>query len=140
MKLLQAGDADPDEVMLARCKYQAQLDEYARFSKKMGLKQERARIYLDMQGRVAPHKKTSLRVADTTDKWAKEAKEELLREEWAIARRAKEIAVIYDSQGNYLFTKRGGETEVIFKKDERVYCFSQSSIRRFVFYCGLDIV
>lgn len=116
VKLLQAGDADPDEVMLARCKYQAQLDEYARFSKKMGLKQERARIYLDMQGRVAPYRKTSLRVADTTDKWAKEAKEELLREEWSIARRAKEIAVIYDSQGNYLFTKRGGETEVIFKK------------------------
>ena len=58
VKLLQAGDADPDEVMLARCKYQAQLDEYARFSKKMGLKQERERIYLDMQGRVAPTIKT----------------------------------------------------------------------------------
>lgn len=57
VKLLQAGDADPDEVMLARCKYQAQLDEYARFSKKMGLEQERARIYLDMQGRVAPYRK-----------------------------------------------------------------------------------
>ena len=58
VKLLQEGDADPDEVMLARCKYQAQLDEYARFSKKMGLKQERERIYLDMRGRVAPSKKT----------------------------------------------------------------------------------
>lgn len=57
VKLLQEGDADPDEVMLARCKYQAQLDEYARFSKKMGLKQERERIYLDMQGRVATNTK-----------------------------------------------------------------------------------
>lgn len=55
VQLLQKGDADPDEVMLARCKYQAQLDEYARFSKKMGLKQERERIYLDMRGRVAPN-------------------------------------------------------------------------------------
>lgn len=53
VKLLQEGDADPDEIMLARCKYQAQLDEYGRFSKKMGLKQERERIYLDMKGRVA---------------------------------------------------------------------------------------
>lgn len=53
VKMLQAGGADPDEVMLAKCKYQAQLDEYGRFSKKMGLKQERERIYLDMQGRVA---------------------------------------------------------------------------------------
>ena len=61
VKLLQSSDADPDEVMLARCKYQAQLDEYARFSKKMGLKQERARIYLDVQGRVAPESKNVMK-------------------------------------------------------------------------------
>lgn len=54
VKLLEAGGADSDEIMLARCKYQGQLDEYARFSRKMGLKQERERIYLDMNGRVAP--------------------------------------------------------------------------------------
>lgn len=53
VKLLEAGGADPDEVMLARAKYQGQLDEYARFSKKMGLPQERERIYLDMRGRIA---------------------------------------------------------------------------------------
>lgn len=56
VKLLQSGGADPDEVMLARCKYQGQLNEYGVFSKKMGLKQERERIYLDLQGRVAPGK------------------------------------------------------------------------------------
>ena len=33
VQLLQEGGADPDEVMLAKCKYQGQLDEYARFSK-----------------------------------------------------------------------------------------------------------
>ncbi|MGN0332777.1 MAG: phage minor capsid protein [Lachnospiraceae bacterium] len=54
VELLKKGEADSDEVMLAKCKYQAQLDEYARFSKKMGLKQERERIYLDMKGRIAP--------------------------------------------------------------------------------------
>lgn len=56
--LLRKGGADPDEVMLAKCKYQAQLDEYARFSKKMGLKQERERIYMDMRGRIAPADKS----------------------------------------------------------------------------------
>ena len=56
VQLLQKGGADPDDVMLAKCKYQGQLDEYARFSNKMGLKQERERIYLDMKGRVAPGK------------------------------------------------------------------------------------
>lgn len=57
VQLLKEGGADSDDVMLARCKYQGQLDEYARFSKKMGLKQERERIYLDMRGRVAPESK-----------------------------------------------------------------------------------
>ncbi|MCI6120658.1 MAG: phage minor capsid protein [Blautia sp.] len=57
VQLLQKGDADPDEVMLARCKYQAQLDEYSRFSKKMGLKQERDRIYIDKRGFIASNTK-----------------------------------------------------------------------------------
>ena len=56
--LLRKGGAHPDEVMLAKCKYQAQLDEYARFSKKMGLKQERERFYMDMRGRIAPADKS----------------------------------------------------------------------------------
>ena len=55
--LLKKGDADPDEVMLARCKYQVQLDEYARFSNKMGLKQERERIYIDKRGFIASNTK-----------------------------------------------------------------------------------
>lgn len=58
VELLKAGGADSDMIMLARCKYQAQLDEYGRFSKKMGLEQERERIYLDMRGRVAPADKS----------------------------------------------------------------------------------
>lgn len=61
VKLLKKGDSDPDEVLLERCKYQGQLDEYARFSKKMGLKQERERIYLDMRGRKAPESKSVMR-------------------------------------------------------------------------------
>lgn len=62
VKLLEAGGADPDEIMLARCKYQGQLDEYARFSRKMGLKQERERIYLDLNGRVAPETKSIMKL------------------------------------------------------------------------------
>lgn len=61
VKLLQSGGADPDEVMLARCKYQGQLDEYGVFSKKMRLKQERERIYLDLQGRVAPESRSVMK-------------------------------------------------------------------------------
>lgn len=61
VRLLQTGKADPDEIMLAKCKYQGQLNEYARFSKKMGLKEERDRIYLDMRGRVAPESKSVMK-------------------------------------------------------------------------------
>ena len=39
--------------MLARVKYQGQLNEYSRFCKKMRLTEERERIYYDMRGRVA---------------------------------------------------------------------------------------
>lgn len=54
VSLLKESGADKEEVMIARCKYQAQLGEYSRFCKKMGLKEQRERIYYDMRGRVAP--------------------------------------------------------------------------------------
>ena len=51
---MKEGKADADEIMIARAKYQAQLNEYSQFCKKMGLKEQRERIYYDMRGRVAP--------------------------------------------------------------------------------------
>lgn len=54
VRCLEEGKADSDEIMLQKAKYQGQLGEYARFSRKMGLRQERERIYLDGHGRVAP--------------------------------------------------------------------------------------
>lgn len=57
VQLLQKGGADRDEVMLQKAKYQGQLDEYAQFSRKMGLSQERERIYMDGRGRVATNTK-----------------------------------------------------------------------------------
>lgn len=61
VQLLEKGGADPDEVMLMKAKYQGQLNEYARFSRKMGLKEERERIYLDMRGRVAPESSKAIK-------------------------------------------------------------------------------
>ena len=57
-RLLKQGDADPDDVLNARCKYQAMLDEYKAFSKKFGLPEQRERIYADLRGRVAPSNRT----------------------------------------------------------------------------------
>ncbi len=58
VQLLKDSGASKDEVMLARCKYQAQLNEYSRYCKKMNLPEQRQRIYYDMRGRVAPYMKT----------------------------------------------------------------------------------
>lgn len=65
--LLKEAGADADTIMLARCKYQAQLDGYKAFSKKMGLPEQRERIYYDLQGRVAPSR-------ETYQKWQDEKK------------------------------------------------------------------
>lgn len=56
--LLKEGKADPDDILNARCKYQAMLDEYKEFSKKFHLPEQRERVYADLHGRVAPSQKT----------------------------------------------------------------------------------
>lgn len=57
VRLLQVGGADPDDILIAKAKYQGQLNEYSRFCRKMGLTEERERIYYDMRGRVATNTK-----------------------------------------------------------------------------------
>lgn len=52
VQLLKYGVADRDVVVIEKAKYQGQLNEYAIFSKKMGLRQEQERIYYDMRGRI----------------------------------------------------------------------------------------
>lgn len=54
---LKAAKVDPDEIMIARAKYQAQLNEYSVFCRKMGLKEQRERIYYDTRGRIATNTK-----------------------------------------------------------------------------------
>ena len=58
VKLLQAGGADQDEIILHKAKYQGQLNEYSRFCRKMSLTEERERIYLDMMGKIATNNKS----------------------------------------------------------------------------------
>lgn len=74
--LLKEGGADPDDILNARCKYQAMLDEYKEFSKKFGLPEQRERIYADLHGRVAPSQRTYKQWrAEQADKSAKRAAE-----------------------------------------------------------------
>lgn len=73
-QLLKQGKAAPYDILNARCKYQAMLDEYKEFSKKMKLPEQRERIYYDLRGRVAPSQYTYQKwQAEQADKAAKRA-------------------------------------------------------------------
>lgn len=50
---LKTARADADQILNMRVKYRAQLYEYTKFCRKMGVEQQRERIYMDMLGRVA---------------------------------------------------------------------------------------
>ncbi len=90
VKLLQQGNADKDDIITAKCKYQAQLDEYAAFSKKFNLPEQRERIYYDLKGRVAPS-------TSTYNKWkaeqANKAKERAEKKRRADMRAAQKAAL-----------------------------------------------
>ena len=64
-----------------------------------------------MRGRVAPRVKY-FTLSDSTDKWSKEARKELLLSEKSLGKRQKETMEIYDSKGNYIMTKRGDANSV----------------------------
>lgn len=56
---LEDGGVDPDELILQKCRYQGQLQEYASFCKEVGLKPQRDRIYIDGLGNVVYSKRKS---------------------------------------------------------------------------------
>ena len=58
VKMLQQGGADPDGVVIAKAKYQAQLQEYKLFCKDMDLTPQMERVYIDGLGRTALSKDT----------------------------------------------------------------------------------
>ena len=57
IRLLEEAGADKDDIMLEKAKYQGQLNEYKQISKKMGLVEQRERIYQDGLGKVATNTK-----------------------------------------------------------------------------------
>lgn len=55
-----------------------------------------------------------MKLMDTTDKWAEEARKKLLKSEKSVASRSKEITEIYGPDGKYIMTKRGDSNSVQF--------------------------
>lgn len=57
IQALKEGDGDPLDIMFMQAKYRASMDEYVQFSKAMGLREQRDRIYIDGKGVVGAIKK-----------------------------------------------------------------------------------
>lgn len=66
--------------------------------------------FLDKGGTTEEWNKIKLN--DSTDKWAKEAKRELLKSEKSLGRRNKETMEVYGPNGEYRFSKRGTTNSV----------------------------
>lgn len=56
IKLLQDGGADEDDIINARCRYRGISQEYTRFSKDMGIPQQRERVTVDGLGNIGQGK------------------------------------------------------------------------------------
>lgn len=100
VQMLQDGGADPDEVMLQKAKYQGQLNEYAVFSRKMGLKEERERIYIDGRGKIVPSQydqKMRISIPGTVSKEAGLNKEIEAKINAAIKKMNSEYVIYLDS-------------------------------------------
>ena len=52
IQALQEGDGDLFDIMCMQAKYRASMDEYVKFSKVMGLREQRDRIYADGKGKL----------------------------------------------------------------------------------------
>lgn len=117
IKQLKQGDASPDDVMAAQSRYLNTLHQYQGFSKKMGIPEQMERVYMDGLGRIAPGGQI-YRLKDSTDNWAIAAKQELVKHEKSLSRRQKEMTIVYDKNGRFLFQKSGSEKEVRFTRLE----------------------
>ena len=58
IKLLEDGGADEDDIINARCRYRGTSQEYSRFSKAMGIPQQRERVTVDGLGNIGAGKYT----------------------------------------------------------------------------------
>lgn len=123
VKLLKEGGSSEDAIELKKARYQGKMQEYEAFSKAMKLPMQKERIYQDgltVNMKVKSVEKTggTAILKETTNKWSKEARKNLMLDEKVLSSREKETAVVYGPDGKFRFQKRGTESEVVFSRSE----------------------
>ena len=68
VRLMQEGGADPEDIVIAKARYQGQLQEYKRFCSDINLTPQMERVYIDGLGRVAPGSKIQINKHTKTSK------------------------------------------------------------------------
>lgn len=68
VRLLEEGGADTQDIIIAKARYQGQMQEYRAFSEVMELKPQMSRVYIDGNGRVALDVKSYRKVANELEK------------------------------------------------------------------------
>ena len=68
VRCLEEGGADPEDIVIAKARYQGQLQEYKRFCSDMDLTPQMERVYIDGLGRVAPGSKIQINKHTKTPK------------------------------------------------------------------------
>lgn len=119
ISLLKKSGGNAEDISASQARYINTLRQYREFSKRMELPEQMERVYIDGLGRVATSKNV-YKLEETVDKWTKAARRELLKDERSIMKRAKEIAVVYDKNGKFLFQKSGGGESVSFSLQEMI--------------------
>lgn len=91
VQLLRKAEADKDTITEAQCKYQATLQEYQAFSKKMKLETQMERVYTGRTpGRTSPSSQTYAKWQAEQINKAKERQEKRRREDMDAAQKAAE--------------------------------------------------
>lgn len=68
VRLMQEGEADNDDIVIEKARYQGQLTEYRKFSEVMNIKPQMERVYIDGLGRIAPNEKVFRTIEHTMEK------------------------------------------------------------------------
>ena len=109
IKLLQDGEADETDIMLARAKYRGTSQEYTSFSKAMDLPQQRQRVTIDGLENIGVGKWKIPVEKSSNDDTSRVF--ECLRAAWQVAHRRHDDDHGILSQENRVNDRKGGEAQ-----------------------------
>lgn len=130
IKLLKEGGADQTDVLGAQAIYRRQMDDYVKFAKAMGMKQQKERIYVDGLGKVGTSKKIVFGGARITNPNTKEAQEHAKKYYGLVNSMKTDVSKISKNTGyrskdinkvkDYVFKKHSGVSEDHFFYDAAI--------------------